>query len=140
MNEYLVLSLLESIYLIDKGYISIKNSKTGRMVTLTGLKKLYKRIEKNLTERIIAYKELRENGVLVKTGFKYGSHFRCYSSDPNTSHAKYLIHVVPDNYVTIWPEISRAVRLAHGVKKELILAVVGKDEKITYIHIERTRL
>jgi len=83
------------------------------------------------------YRDLRSRGVVVKTGFKYGTHFRAYEGDPEKIHARYLVHSLPADYRGGWPEVSRAVRLAHGVKKHLVLASCG--ESIAYVHLERVR-
>jgi len=45
--------------------------------------------------------------------------------------------VVPDDYSTVWAEISRAVRLAHGVKKEILFASSGQE--LSYIKLTRVR-
>ncbi len=81
--------------------------------------------------------DLRARGIIAKTGFKYGSHFRAYDGNPRTHHAKYLVHALPSGYRGMWPEVSRAVRLAHGVKKQLLLGAAG--DKITYLQLERVR-
>src|SRR6266571_3222332 len=52
-------------------------------------------------------------------------------------HAKYLVHVVPKGHRGAWPEISRAVRLAHGVKKQILFGEVGED--VRYVKLERVR-
>jgi len=75
---------------------------------------------------------------VVKTGFKYGSHFRVYDGDPSSHHSKYLVHAVPFDYKTSWPEISRAVRLAHGVKKDIIFGRVSKTQ-VDYVRLRRVR-
>ena len=74
----------------------------------------------------------------IKTGFKYGTHFRVYKGDPEKEHALYLVHAVSTTYHSTWPEISRAVRLAHGVKKELLLGRAHK-EKSEYVSLKRMR-
>ncbi|MEM2388594.1 MAG: hypothetical protein QXW78_05750 [Candidatus Thermoplasmatota archaeon] len=43
--------------------------------------------------------------------------------------------MIKNNYTSTWAEVSRAVRLAQSVKKEMIFAVVGKE--IKYIRIKR---
>ncbi|MEM3341310.1 MAG: tRNA-intron lyase, partial [Thermoplasmata archaeon] len=68
------------------------------------------------------YNNLRARGLLPRTGFKYGTHFRAYEGHPDNEHAKYLVHVLlPYSRIT-WQDISRAVRLAHGVKKTIYFA------------------
>jgi tRNA-intron endonuclease len=83
------------------------------------------------------YEDLKARAIVVKTGFKYGSHFRAYEGDPERVHAKYLVHALPAGHKGMWPEVSRAVRLAHGVKKDLLFASVG--DQVTYLRLERVR-
>jgi tRNA-intron endonuclease len=45
---------------------------------------------------------------------------------------------VPKDYTAMWPEVSRAVRLAHGVKKEILLGRVT-DREVEYISLSRYR-
>ncbi|HEC82290.1 MAG TPA: tRNA-intron lyase, partial [Thermoplasmatales archaeon] len=97
-----------------------------------------KKIQPDIENRFKVYSELRKLNLLPKTGFKFGSHFRVYSSEPEKSHAPYLIHVVGSDYEATWAEISRAVRLAHSVKKEMIFCMVGDGiNEIKYIRLKR---
>jgi tRNA-intron endonuclease len=48
------------------------------------------------------------------------------------------VHAVPFDYETSWPEISRAVRLAHGVKKDIIFGRVSKAQ-VDYVRLRRVR-
>ena len=96
-----------------------------------------KAIQPDFDLRLRAYEDLTARGVISKTGFKYGSHFRAYEGDPESHHAKYLVHVVPKGHRGAWPEISRAVRLAHGVKKQILFGEVGSD--VRYVKLERVR-
>jgi tRNA-intron endonuclease len=74
----------------------------------------------------------------VKTGFKFGTHFRSYTKNPDETHAEFLVHVLPKNFKNIWSEMSRAVRLAHSVNKEIIFAKTSKNT-IDYIKFGRLR-
>src|SRR3990172_8366876 len=78
---------------------------------------------------------MKKRGIVAKTGFKYGSHFRAYEGDPERTHAKYLVHALPATYRGMWPEVIRAVRLAHGVKKQLLLGA-GGEEIVRYIRLQ----
>jgi tRNA-intron endonuclease len=78
--------------------------------------------------------------MLVKTGFKFGTHFRAYTQPPGKNHAEYLIHAVTDQYTGSWAEISRAVRLAHSVNKTFAFALYDKHtESIFYLSLSRLR-
>lgn len=138
LGDRLQLSLIEAAYLMEGGHLALKNAKSGRAMGAEQLIRLARRIQRDFDLRLRAYKDLKERGLVVKTGFKYGSHFRAYEGDPNRTHARFLVHAVPQDYSAIWPEISRAIRLAHGVRKEILFGRIGGKE-VEYIRLSRCR-
>jgi len=134
----LQLSLIEAAFLMDIGILKLTDSKTNRPVTSAALKKRARSLQPDFDLRLDAFKDMKGKGLIVKTGFKYGSHFRAYEGDPAKQHARYLVHAVPREFKTMWPEVSRAVRLAHGVKKEILLGRVSEKE-VEYVSISRYR-
>ena len=140
-SKYLQLSLIESAYLMERGVLTVKNSKTGKELDIGKFKQFAKKIQKDFDIRLMVYQDLRSQGIIAKTGFKYGAHFRGYEKDPDTDHARYLVHAVPEDYISTWPEISRAVRLAHGVKKDIVFGRCrgGTDGAVEYIGLRRMR-
>jgi tRNA-intron endonuclease len=137
IGRRLQLSLLETAFLLKGGFAEVRNADTDRPIGLARLTKEAKEIQPDFDLRLRAYEDLTGRGVISKTGFKYGSHFRAYEGDPETHHAKYLVHVVPKGHRGAWPEISRAVRLAHGVKKQILFGEVG--DGVRYVKLERVR-
>lgn len=138
MGKYFQLSLVETTYLAEKGIIEIRNAKTNRKLSLKEFVKRAKEIQDDFDLRLISYKNMKAKNLIVKTGFKYGTYFRVYDGNPDKTHSKYLVHVLPFNFVSTWAEISRAIRLAHGVRKEMLFARV-KDGNINYIRLMRIR-
>jgi tRNA-intron endonuclease len=134
----LQLSLIEAAFLMDIGVLKLTDSKSNRPVTSAALKKRARGLQPDFDLRLDAFKDMKGKGLIVKTGFKYGSHFRAYEGDPAKQHARYLVHAVPKEFKTMWPEVSRAVRLAHGVKKEILLGRVSEKE-VEYVSISRYR-
>ena len=88
---------------------------------------------------------MRKKGYLVKTGFKFGAHFRVYEKGVKLKkgpkapfeHTKWVVHAVPEEAAFSLPEMSRAVRLAHNIRAKFIWAVVDKEGDITYYEITR---
>jgi len=86
------------------------------------------------------YEDWRLRGFVLKTGFKFGTHFRLYmpGASPTLAneewmHSKHVIHVFPRESKMLISEWARAIRVAHGVKKTFILAIPGEkkpDEKL----------
>jgi tRNA-intron endonuclease len=122
----LQLSIIESLYLAERGVF--KNPE---------LKKVLKN-QPELKNKLKVFKDLKKRGLLVKTGFKFGTHFRAYTKSPNQTHAEYLIHIIGEKNKGYWSEISRAVRLAHSVNKEICFAIFEKN-KIKYLKFGRLR-
>jgi tRNA-intron endonuclease len=138
IGRYLQLSLIEAAYLQMSDRLSVQTSKAGRTITEATFAKRAKVLQPDFEMRLKAFKDLRAKGLVVKTGFKYGTHFRVYEGDPSNHHAKYLVHAVPADYTTIWAEISRAIRLAHGVKKEILFGQVS-EAGVVYARLKRVR-
>ncbi len=137
VGRRLQLSLLETAYLLKAGLIEVRNADTDRPIGLPRLQKEARAVQPDFRLRLRAYEDLTARGVIAKTGFKYGAHFRAYEGDPEVHHAKYLVHVVPKGHRGAWPEISRAVRLAHGVKKQILFGEVA--DEVRYVKLERVR-
>lgn len=139
IGDYLQLSLLETAYLMDRGLVAVRNSTTGRKMSQKRFRKEAIMVQPDFNLRYDIYNDLKGRGILVKTGFKYGSHFRAYEGDPDDHHAKYLVHAIPENFVGMWAEISRAVRLAHGVKKDILLSRKKEAQEAEYLRLRRVR-
>ncbi|MFQ6137244.1 MAG: tRNA-intron lyase [Candidatus Hydrothermarchaeales archaeon] len=134
VEDRLELSLLEGLFLLERGTISIREGE--RDITPEDI--LQKVDKEEFMLRYGAYKDLRERGYIVKTGFKFGVHFRVYErGDYLDKHSTYLVHAVPESYTLSFPELSRAVRLSQSVKKKMIFAVVDEEGGITYYTIDR---
>ncbi len=133
----LQLSIIEALHLQEHKVIEIL-SKDNKKLTKTQILKKYQKIDPHLKLKLNVYKDLKKRGLIVKTGFKYGAHFRGYTKKPDKTHAEYLIHVVPADYKQRWAEISRAIRLAHSVNKEILFAQVD-DKSVDYVKLGRLR-
>jgi len=136
-EEGLQLSLIEALYLLEKEKITV-NVK-GKKISLD---EMFKEVhDKNLFTDYLVYKDLRNRGYIIKTGFKYGSEFRLYErgTSPGDGHSNFLVKVSSENDHIPLKDLSSYVRVAHGVNKYLLLAVVDQENDITYYNIEWTR-
>ena len=95
--------------------------------------------DKDFPRKYIVYRDLRSRGFVVKTGFKFGTHYRVYSRGikPGEGHAIWLVHCVPEEFTCDFHTFSGKIRLAQNVIKKMIYALVGKEGDITYYKIER---
>ena len=135
----LELSLLEAVYLADTDQLTVRDARTGREVSRERLARRARRLDRRFAERLAAYRELRRRRLVVKTGFKYGAHFRAYPRNPDHAHARFLVQAVPADHVAAWPEVAGGVRVAQGVRKEFVVAGVGPDSSVRFLSLERVR-
>lgn len=117
----LQLSLPEALYLAENGRLDVEG------VDVEELRRRAREAEPDFDLRHDLYARLRRAGLVVKTGFKYGTHFRVYEGPPEEEHAPYLAHAIARGRRVPWPEVSGFVRLAHGVRKRLFFAVERPD-------------
>ncbi len=119
-GQGVLLSLSEAAYLQSLGQLAPVMA--GAPVDVAGVAG---RLQAHAPLTSPVYADLRSRGVLPRSGFKFGTHWRGYRTGPDESHAEWLIQCVDLEEPLAWPELSRAVRVAHGVKKQLLLAAVS---------------
>lgn len=130
-EETLQCSLVEAAYLATKGVLSLDPA----AVTEQGRS----RVGAAFDRRLAVYTALRGAGAVPKTGFKFGTDFRVYpavESVDNLGHSSHLVRVVAGQEGVGMRDLARDVRLAHGVRKTVVLAGVT-GEKITWRALER---
>jgi len=139
----LELGLEEALYLVDRAKITIYDS--GKKLTFKSFMQKAKKLYFDIYVRFTVYKDLRDRGLVVRSGIKYGTHFRVYERGVRPKkgarapweHAKYLVHALPEGWQFSLPELTRFVRLAHSVKKKLWIAIVDSEGDITYLQTTR---
>lgn len=140
-SERLQLSLVESLYLFSRGVITVRDRK-GKVFSFDEFVEKASEIESSFLRKYSAYKNLRDSGHVVKTGFKFGTNFRVYrkvESIEKIPHSEYLVNSIPADFEFRLPVMSGAVRLANSVRKTMLFAV-EKGEEIEYLDISRTKM
>ena len=134
----LELSLIEALYLLKKGKIYII-TEPKEQITAEKLSEIIRK--KQIYSHYLVYEDLRTRGYIIKTGFKYGSDFRIYERGhkPGEGHSNHLVKILSEEQSIKARDFSSYVRVAHGVRKSLLLAVVDDEYNITYYDIEWTR-
>jgi len=139
-GDGLQLSLVEAFYLIKKEILQCVLPSNENVLSTSSFAYHIAKYQQDIFLRYPVFSDLRSKGLIVKTGFKFGTHFRAYQKSPFKSHAEYLIHTIDETYETQWSEISRAVRLAHAVNKFLLFALIEHEKSVpTYLNIARIR-
>jgi tRNA-intron endonuclease len=140
LKGLLRLSLIEAAHLVEQGRLIVYDGiASGHEVKLEQLASHAGARQADFDLRLSAYRALKEKGLVPKTGFKYGTHFRVYDRSGGSAHARYLVHAVGPGYECAWAELSRAVRLAHGVKKRMLFAVVEGPREVKFLRVQWVR-
>lgn len=139
-EDRLELALIEACYLLETKKLEVK--KNGKKVTFDKLFDYCSKIDERFNFRYQVYKDLREKDMPVKTGFKFGCDFRVYNKGVKPvkhgpkgagEHTKWIVFTVPRGHKSTFAELSRAVRLAHNIRANMLWAVIDEDNKIKYI-------
>jgi tRNA-intron endonuclease len=144
-EKKLELSFVEALYLLEKGRIAVK--KSGKKMGFHGLMDFGLGKDRRLHEKFIVYKDLRDRGFVAKTGFKFGCDFRVYQrgvgvkKGPKSAseHTKWIVYTVPEDYACSFAELSRAVRLAHSIRAQMLWAIVDNEGCVTYFEVVRIK-
>jgi len=145
--DRLELELIEATYLVEKEKLKVykKEKNKKKNVSFKDLMEIESKNVNQFHPQFIVYRDLRERGYLVKTGFKFGAHFRVYErgvkliSGPKAAHehTKFVVHAVPEESAFSLPEMSRAVRLAHNIRATFVWAVIDREGDCTYYELKR---
>jgi tRNA-intron endonuclease len=130
----LILDLMEGVYLTEKDQISIYEGPEKHKVNLTRLRQKAKQLYEEFEEKYTVYQDLRESGLIVTPGIKFGCDFAVYKYGPGVEHAPYMVSVKTSKADISATEIVKAGRLATTVRKRFIIAVPGLgEEKVKYL-------
>ena len=131
----LILDVIEAVYLVEKGIISVKKNNT--LITLEELKEYGKRNYERFEEKYLVYKDLRDRGFVVTPGIKFGSDFAVYKHGPGIDHAPFIVQVKLEDDELSAAELIRAGRLATTVRKHFVIAIPDLvNKRVTYLAFE----
>jgi tRNA-intron endonuclease len=127
----LLLDLMEGLYLAEKKKVAIFEGPEKRKVGLKKLKQKAKQLYEEFDEKYAVYHDLRDSGLIVTPGIKFGCDFAVYKYGPGVEHAPYMVSVKGAGSDISATEIVKAGRLATTVRKRFIIAVPDLAAKKT---------
>ena len=143
IENRLELSLIEALFLLKKKRIKILKGK--KKITFKELFEHTKKIDERLAHRYRVYEDLRDRGLVVRTGFKFGCDYRVYErgvqlkKGPKSAkeHTKWIVFCVSEDFTMSFQELSRSVRLAHNIRAKMLWAIVDNEGDCTYYQVIR---
>jgi tRNA-intron endonuclease len=140
-GNLLKLNFLETIFLAKHFGLKVKDLHSGKSLKHSQILKQVLKEREYAKQLYEVYEDWRIKAFVIKTGFKFGTHFRIYfpgaspkSEDTEWIHSKHVIHVFPKEQKLLVSEWARAVRVAHGVKKTFLLSIpeMKKEDYVDY--------
>jgi tRNA-intron endonuclease len=130
------LSLIEALYLVETGKLDVFDGRNRKLEYDEFLRKCL-RTEPRFWIRFCVYRDIRGRGYITKTALKYGADFRVYDrgQEPGKAHAKWVLYAVSENENFDWKKFAAMNRVAHSVKKKLLVGVLDDEGDVTYYQI-----
>ncbi|MHA1271208.1 MAG: tRNA-intron lyase [Candidatus Helarchaeota archaeon] len=127
----LELSLFETLYLLEKNRIIIRDQINNQILDVETLKEKATHLHDRFIDKYIVYSDLRDKYV-VRPGLKFGADFAVYEHGPGIDHAPFIVHVLPSSENISAIEMVRAGRLATTVRKKFVIAIINADNSVSY--------
>ncbi len=136
----LQLAPVETLSLLESGKLRVIDN-GGKQLKFKNLSDKFTDTDPETMLKYTVYSDLRSRGYVVKTGLKFGAHFRVYErgEKPGDAHSKFLVQAVPEGIKLTPTELARAIRLAHSVRKKILWAIVDDEGDITSYALTRER-
>jgi tRNA-intron endonuclease len=134
------LAPVEALHLVEKGKLKVQDE-GGAELPFEKLFTLFTQADPDFPLKYAVYSDLRSRGYIVKTGLKFGAHFRVYErgGKPGEAHSKYIVQAVPE-WIKLTPtDFARGVRLARSVRKGMLFGVVDDEGDVTYYSLTREK-
>jgi len=126
-NVPLILDLMEGLYLVEKKTIEVNEGKEETKVKLKELLKRARELYEDFDLRYAVYHDLRDHGLVVTPGIKFGCDFAVYKRGPGIEHAPFMVSVKKAEDEITATEIVKTGRLATTVRKRFIIATSDKN-------------
>lgn len=130
----LILDLMEGLYLAEEGVITVHEGAEKKKVSIKKLLQKAKQLYEDFEEKYAVYRDLREGGLVVTPGIKFGCDFAVYKQGPGVEHAPYMVSVKSAKAELTATEMVKTGRLATTVRKRFIIAVPDMErETVRYL-------
>ncbi len=137
-NEKLALTLCETLFLLSKGIVEVRDEKTGEDVGFQDILKRFQSLDENAWVKYLIYRDLRSRGYVAREGFGLGMDFRIYErGEYGKETAKYLVFGIQEGQPVPVETLAQALKHVHGLKKKLVLAVINRRGEVVYYSLSQ---
>ncbi|MEM1566016.1 MAG: tRNA-intron lyase [Candidatus Bathyarchaeia archaeon] len=139
-EDGLLLNFCETLHLVDRGLLEVKNEKNEK-ISFQELLKFAEKRDESVWAKYMVYRDLRTRGYVVREGFGMNVDFRVYDrGDYGKDTAKYLILTLQEGKPITLEKLIQIVGQCQSLKKELIVAVMSRRGEIVYYSVSQLTL
>lgn len=130
----LILDLMEGVYLVENGKISVYGGTEKQTVSFSKLRRKARKLYEDFDAKYAVYRHLRGKKLIVTPGMKFGCDFAVYQHGPGLDHAPYMVSVRKASDQVTATDVVKTGRLATTVRKRFIIAIPDLEaEDIRYL-------
>ena len=136
-NDVFTLAFYETLYLLDKELLEVKDEK-GKQIDFQALLQVYEKTDPNAWVNYLVYRDLRSRGYVVREGFGAGTDFRVYDRGAyGKDTASYMVLGTQEGKPLPVDDLTKALRHCQSQKKELVLAVMNRRGETVYYSVSQ---
>ncbi|MFQ6009606.1 MAG: tRNA-intron lyase [Candidatus Aenigmatarchaeota archaeon] len=127
-GKKLILDLVEAVLLMERAKIELKDMDFKEFFHYCS------KIDPRFTARYAVYRDLRDRGLPVRTGFK-GSDFRVYergAKPKKQGKVKWIVFAEAEDYPCEMEKLGKAIKLGKNIRAVALWAIVDNDLDVTY--------
>jgi tRNA-intron endonuclease len=137
-NKKLFLTFCETLFLVGKELIVVKDKETCKIINFQQLLRRYQMMDENAWAKYLIYRDLRSRGYVAREGFGLGIDFRLYKrGEYGTATAKNLVLGIQEGQPISMEDLIRALKNSNSLKKQLILAVLNRRGEVVYYSLSK---
>ena len=137
-KDKLRLSPYETLFLMDKGFVEVKQKKPKKKLGFQEVLQRFKVSDENAWVKYLIYRDLRSRGYVVRDGFGLGVDFRLYErGEYGKDVAEYIVYGIQEGKPVAMKELTSALKYAQSSKKKLILAVLNRRGEVVYYSLSQ---
>ena len=135
-EQGLKLSLIEALYLVEKGEIVIKDE-NDKTLTLKDIVNLFSKMDKKFWLKYSIYNDLKKRGFNVKPGFSEEEIEFLMGEGGKKFSFNYIVIGLEEGVKLDFNSLTQMVDEALRSQKELILAIIDKEGNISYYTVTK---
>lgn len=135
-KQGLKLSLIEALYLVEKGEIYIKDE-NNKILALKDIVKLFSMKDKKFWLKYSIYNDLKKRGFNVKPGFSEEDIEFLMGEGGEKKFFNYIVIGVEEGVRIGFNSLTQMVNDALNSQKKLILAIIDKEGNISYYTVTK---